>query len=102
MLLHGWVQAVDCTSFQAKMSSQNSGHGCLNLVMRERTYAETRMWNMWQFIWRALHSDDYFCVPSLSGWREFPATGAADDSPAKLFCVTGSTWESLPQIHHRR
>jgi hypothetical protein len=46
MLLHGWVQAVDCTSFQAKMSSQNSGHGCLNLVMRERTYAETRMWNM--------------------------------------------------------
>jgi hypothetical protein len=34
MLWHGWVQAVDCTSFQAKMSSQNSRHGRAVLVKR--------------------------------------------------------------------
>jgi len=33
MLQHGLVQAVDCTSFQAKMSSQNSQHGLSALVV---------------------------------------------------------------------
>jgi hypothetical protein len=52
MLWHGWVQAVDCTSFQAKMSSQNSRHGRAVLVKRTDLSQDTRV-KFLQFIWQA-------------------------------------------------
>jgi len=52
MLRHGWVQAVDCTSFRAKMSSQNSRHCRAVLVMRTGLSGDTRA-KFFQFIWQA-------------------------------------------------
>ena len=101
MLQHGWVQAVDCTSFQAKMSSQNSGYDCWVVVTGVRIQAETNMYIVCN-LFGTERFDIYFCVVSQSDWHEFLASGAGGDWPAKLFCVSGSTWGLLPRIHHRR
>jgi hypothetical protein len=63
MLRHGWVQAVDCTSFRAKMSSQNSRHCRAVLVMRTGLSRDTRA-NFFNLFGKRRF---YFRAASLSG-----------------------------------